>query len=117
MILATLRRKDGSLLTAVESDSETESESDSEVKIIEPKKKTESVGGWAYVGSHNFTPSAWGNLSGSAFGPIMNVRRLVIRTRRYAHSASPDHEFRDGHSIFPQRRERSRHDRVLGAAR
>jgi tyrosyl-DNA phosphodiesterase 1 len=32
------------------------------------------VVGWAYVGSHNFTPSAWGNLSGSAFTPILNVR-------------------------------------------
>ena len=29
--------------------------------------------GWLYVGSHNFTPSAWGTLSGSAFSPILNV--------------------------------------------
>jgi tyrosyl-DNA phosphodiesterase 1 len=29
--------------------------------------------GWAYVGSHNFTPSAWGNISGSAFNPVLNV--------------------------------------------
>ena len=37
-------------------DSETESESDSdvEVKAVEPK-----AAGWLYVGSHNFTSSAW----------------------------------------------------------
>lgn len=29
--------------------------------------------GWAYVGSHNFTPSAWGTLSGSASRPVLNV--------------------------------------------
>ena len=38
-----------------------------EVEIVEPAI------GWAYVGSHNFTPSAWGTLSGSAFNPILNV--------------------------------------------
>lgn len=29
--------------------------------------------GWAYVGSHNFTSSAWGTLSGSDFNPALNV--------------------------------------------
>lgn len=29
--------------------------------------------GWAYIGSHNFTSSAWGTLSGSAFNPTLNV--------------------------------------------
>ncbi len=29
--------------------------------------------GWVYVGSHNFTPSAWGTLSGSGFNPTLNV--------------------------------------------
>jgi len=38
-----------------------------EVEIVEPAI------GWAYVGSHNFTASAWGTLSGSAFNPILNV--------------------------------------------
>lgn len=51
----------------VDSDSETE-DSDDEIEVIEPNV------GWAYLGSHNFTPSAWGNLSGSAFNPVMNVR-------------------------------------------
>lgn len=37
-------------------DSETEPESDSdlEVKAVDPH-----AAGWLYVGSHNFTPSAW----------------------------------------------------------
>ncbi|KIK61610.1 hypothetical protein GYMLUDRAFT_42622 [Collybiopsis luxurians FD-317 M1] len=34
--------------------------------------------GWAYLGSHNFTPSAWGYLSGSAFNPIMNTRNYEL---------------------------------------
>lgn len=29
--------------------------------------------GWIYIGSHNFTPSAWGTLSGSASHPVLNV--------------------------------------------
>ena len=50
----------------VDSDSETE---DSDDDIVEVQKEI----GWAYVGSHNFTPSAWGNLSGSSFNPVFNV--------------------------------------------
>ena len=33
--------------------------------------------GWVYVGSHNFTPSAWGTLSGSGFNPMLNVRAYL----------------------------------------
>jgi hypothetical protein len=60
------------------SDSETESESDGDVleKALEAQK--EPIG-WAYVGSHNFTPSAWGTLSGSGFSPTLNVR-FVLNT-------------------------------------
>lgn len=47
--------------------SSTEDDSDGEVEVIEPAL------GWAYIGSHNFTPSAWGTLSGSGFNPILNV--------------------------------------------
>jgi len=38
------------------SGSETEPESDSDVEVmaVEPQ-----AAGWLYVGSHNFTPSAW----------------------------------------------------------
>ena len=53
-----------------EESSETEDESDDDVQVVEP------AAGWAYIGSHNFTPSAWGTLSGSSFNPILNVRHL-----------------------------------------
>ena len=52
------------------SDSETESESDGPDNA--PEAQEEAIG-WAYVGSHNFTPSAWGTLSGSGFNPTLNV--------------------------------------------
>jgi len=47
--------------------SDTEDDTDDEIEVVEP------AAGWAYVGSHNFTPSAWGTLSGSSFNPILNV--------------------------------------------
>ncbi|KZT08989.1 phospholipase D/nuclease [Laetiporus sulphureus 93-53] len=34
--------------------------------------------GWAYVGSHNFTASAWGTLSGSAFSPTLNITNYEL---------------------------------------
>lgn len=46
---------------------DTEDDTDDDIEVIEPAQ------GWAYVGSHNFTPSAWGTLSGSAFNPTLNV--------------------------------------------
>ena len=52
--------------------SATEPSSDSEVEEIDPERDPSMVG-WLYVGSHNFTPSAWGTLSGSSFTPVMNV--------------------------------------------
>ncbi|EJD04669.1 phospholipase D/nuclease [Fomitiporia mediterranea MF3/22] len=33
----------------------------------------ERLAGWAYVGSHNFTPSAWGTVSGSVDKPSLNI--------------------------------------------
>lgn len=39
-----------------------------------------SIAGWAYVGSHNFSPSAWGTLSGSALTPVLNVMMLFFIT-------------------------------------
>ena len=52
--------------------SDTEDDTDDEIKVIQP------AAGWAYVGSHNFTPSAWGTLSGSAFSPVLNVRNPLF---------------------------------------
>ena len=58
--------------TSRRSASTTENDSDNDIVEVAPHPRPELIG-WAYVGSHNFTPSAWGNLSGSAFNPIMNV--------------------------------------------
>lgn len=64
----------------IESVTESETESDSDIEIVEPPSaRAPPAHGWAYVGSHNFTPSAWGTLSGSAFNPILNVRASSIR--------------------------------------
>ena len=46
---------------------DTEDDTDDDIEVIEPAQ------GWAYIGSHNFTPSAWGTLSGSSFNPTLNV--------------------------------------------
>ena len=65
MIIATLQ--DVQKGKAVpESDSDIE-ELDDVVEVPPP------IIGWAYIGSHNFTPSAWGTLSGSNVNPVLNV--------------------------------------------
>ncbi|EJD52434.1 phospholipase D/nuclease [Auricularia subglabra TFB-10046 SS5] len=53
---------------------------DDEVTIVEPKstKKREKLAGWLYVGSHNFTPAAWGHLSGSSITPILSIRNYEL---------------------------------------
>ena len=52
-------------------DGVSNSEGDSD--IVEVKVDQDDVVGYAYVGSHNFTPSAWGTLSGSGCAPVLNV--------------------------------------------
>ncbi|KAJ7236427.1 tyrosyl-DNA phosphodiesterase-domain-containing protein, partial [Mycena haematopus] len=37
-----------------------------------------SAAGWMYIGSHNFTSPAWGNLSGSADAPVLNVNNYEL---------------------------------------
>jgi tyrosyl-DNA phosphodiesterase 1 len=84
MIIATLDNPDSQREPSEEpSVSGTEDESDDEIVEVDRNgmrkgKNTEPARpyGWAYVGSHNFTPSAWGTLSGSGFTPILNVRRI-----------------------------------------
>ncbi|KAF7345486.1 hypothetical protein MVEN_01567100 [Mycena venus] len=39
-----------------------------------PSEPSGGPAGWMYVGSHNFTQPAWGNLSGSADAPVLNVK-------------------------------------------
>ncbi|KAI0743057.1 tyrosyl-DNA phosphodiesterase-domain-containing protein [Daedaleopsis nitida] len=69
MILGTFRDKRGGLggvgrRTATDGEDEDGSGS--------------KLAGWAYVGSHNFTPSAWGTLSGSAFNPTLNITNYEL---------------------------------------
>ncbi|KAF9461346.1 tyrosyl-DNA phosphodiesterase-domain-containing protein [Collybia nuda] len=72
MILATYKVPSSSNNRNELEDSETEDDSDSDVQIIQPAI------GWAYIGSHNFTPSAWGTLSGSGFNPILNISNYEL---------------------------------------
>lgn len=53
--------------------------SDADSDIVEVRKDQDDLVGYAYVGSHNFTPSAWGTLSGSGFTPILNVSIYCFR--------------------------------------
>jgi tyrosyl-DNA phosphodiesterase-1 len=69
----------------------TESDTDSEIEVIEPTGNGKGKGkgtvesarphAWLYLGSHNFTASAWGTLSGSGFNPVLNVRVVLYRRR------------------------------------
>ena len=68
MIVATYRDVPSPNEKKRQGNSETEDDSDGEIEMIQPGI------GWAYIGSHNFTPSAWGTLSGSSFNPILNVK-------------------------------------------
>lgn len=54
---------------------------DDDDDIVEIPPPSADCIGWAYVGSHNFTPSAWGTLSGSGFTPVLNVRISSVRPR------------------------------------
>ncbi|KAF5352877.1 hypothetical protein D9757_012107 [Collybiopsis confluens] len=53
-------------------DSDSDNTAEDEIEVVE------SHVGWAYLGSHNFTPSAWGYLSGSAFNPVLNTRNYEL---------------------------------------
>jgi len=53
-------------------------DSDSDSDVVEVKGDQGDIVGYAYVGSHNFTPSAWGTLSGSGFTPTLNVNYLLL---------------------------------------
>ena len=87
MVLGTFRDKRGGLdrhaRSSAREDSEDEDDAGGDGNGNGNGNK--KLVGWAYVGSHYFTPSAWGTLSGSAFNPTLNVRLsclLCIRTRK-----------------------------------
>lgn len=63
MVLGTFRDKRGTLDSTRNGRAGDGDGSDDEDKLV----------GWLYVGSHNFTPSAWGTLSGTSFSPSLNV--------------------------------------------
>ncbi|KAF8900465.1 tyrosyl-DNA phosphodiesterase-domain-containing protein [Gymnopilus junonius] len=69
MIIATLQENAFSARTNKGESSDTE---DDEIQAVDPGV------GWVYVGSHNFTPSAWGTLSGSSFNPILNITNYEV---------------------------------------
>lgn len=72
MIIATYRNSTFVSKGSLQEDSETEDDTDDEIKVIQP------AFGWAYIGSHNFTPSAWGTLTGSAFSPVLNISNYEL---------------------------------------
>ena len=63
MVLGTFRDKRGTLDSTRNGRAGDGDGGDDEDKLV----------GWLYVGSHNFTPSAWGTLSGTSFSPSLNV--------------------------------------------
>ena len=83
--------------------------------IVEVVPEDTKYIGWAYVGSHNFTPSAWGTLSGSAFNPILNVRHVLL-VQKANHGPLSDHELRTGDRISSERRSSSCQCSMLGTA-
>lgn len=86
------------------SGSVTDPESDDEIVEVPPQVQ-EHLCGWAYVGSHNFTPSAWGNLSGSAFNPIINVGSPDSRTSTVTRITFLGDQFRVGNCVPAENRE------------
>lgn len=95
MILGIIR--DRSATSGGHSDSETE---DEDGTASSSKAKEQPIG-WLYMGSHNFTPSAWGTLSGSAFNPTLNVRMLSPKAESTPGllTGLSDHELRAGHHV------------------
>ena len=83
MVLGTFRDKRGGLdrhaRSSAREDSEDEDDAGADGDSTGNGAGNKKLVGWAYVGSHNFTPSAWGTLSGSAFNPTLNVRLSSLR--------------------------------------
>ena len=83
MILGTFRDKRGGLdrhaRSSARDDSEDEDDAGADGDSTGHGAGNKKLVGWAYVGSHNFTPSAWGTLSGTVARPILNVSVLPFR--------------------------------------
>ncbi|KAI0633159.1 phospholipase D/nuclease [Trametes polyzona] len=76
MILGTFVDKPNTLNNAQRATSTSSSEAERDTPVDDDNGET--LAGWLYVGSHNFTPSAWGTLSGSGFNPILNVTNYEL---------------------------------------
>ncbi|KAI0944736.1 hypothetical protein AcW1_002374 [Taiwanofungus camphoratus] len=78
MILATFCKPSINLhRSAGSSREDSEMENEENGSDFEQSVQTK-LAGWVYVGSHNFTPSAWGTLSGSAFNPTLNITNYEL---------------------------------------
>ncbi|ETW80095.1 hypothetical protein HETIRDRAFT_459808 [Heterobasidion irregulare TC 32-1] len=77
MIIATFEDTSTSANSSRSTTVDTESDDDIEIIDGDGKEKRRVIG-WTYVGSHNFTPSAWGTLSGSGFTPILNITNYEL---------------------------------------
>ncbi|KAJ7860774.1 hypothetical protein B0H13DRAFT_2569095 [Mycena leptocephala] len=79
MILGTLR-------CASAQDDDTKNETESEGESDAAGKPLRRSHAWFCVGSHNFSVSAWGALSGSGFNPVLNIVTyelgIVLRLER-----------------------------------
>ncbi|KAL6303385.1 phospholipase D/nuclease [Sparassis latifolia] len=73
MILATIGTSSKSFDDRSLTESDTEGDDDADTGSTQRE-----LFGWLYVGSHNFTPSAWGTLSGSAFSPTLNITNYEL---------------------------------------
>ncbi|EIW56343.1 phospholipase D/nuclease [Trametes versicolor FP-101664 SS1] len=73
MILGTFKEKTGTLDGHQRASATRSSEVDTDEDAGSAK-----LAGWVYVGSHNFTPSAWGTLSGSGFNPSLNINNYEL---------------------------------------
>lgn len=69
MIIGTLKAVRGN--KGISFDGDTDTEGDSDIEIVGERTPT----GWAYIGSHNFTTSAWGSFGekSTPFNPIFSV--------------------------------------------
>ncbi|KAI0712722.1 tyrosyl-DNA phosphodiesterase-domain-containing protein [Cerioporus squamosus] len=79
MVLGTFRDKRGGLDRHARSSARTDSEDEDDAGDDRGDGAGDrKLAGWVYVGSHNFTPSAWGTLSGSGFNPTLNITNYEL---------------------------------------
>ena len=69
------------LFVGASSSANEDSISETDSDIVEVKMDQDDAVGYAYIGSHNFTPSAWGTLSGSGTTPVLDVSALLCGER------------------------------------